>query len=215
MFANNKMNNEYTCDYSPINFLCIDSISVCYTPDVIRNLFSSIAHIGHVFIHYHANPSNKLKDPVWWYKSGTQTVWISIREWNDTQLATNIICDLRNNSCSTISDAPETGKIDVTLTNIKDMLRFPIDIDDTCNNWNHMLSFHLDKYFDNLQLWKREPNIVPPKLLRQTNYCFAYQNNFPHLRADFQEPLYLSTKLSLMHPDNLEQFTNILTPNNK
>lgn len=211
----------------PINFICIDCISTCYTPDVIRNLFQNIAKIGHIYIHYHSNPTIKLYEPIWWYKKATQTVWISIREWNDTEFAFNILNALRNGP-TFINNVSGEDTIYIEHTNIQDMLRFPIDVHDELNDELNCYKYKLDTQFDFIILDRRTQILPIPQLIRQTNHSSLY--SYEPIRTIFQEPLptNLTNKntnkntnktiipklnLSLIHPDLLDsihsQNTNI------
>lgn len=109
-----------------INFICIDSVSVCFSPSVLRKMFKEVAIIGHIYCHYHQKSSLKYDNPVKWYSNTTQTVWLSIREWVDTDEAFKIISELKKGK-SSISTDSNSHIIEFEATDFNDIRRFPID----------------------------------------------------------------------------------------
>ena len=184
------------------NFICIDDISTCYTPDAIIHMFKYIATIGNVYIHYHANPNIKVESPCWWFNSGSQTVWLTIREWSDNEYA-HIIYKLLLQGKTTIPTALGKKSIEMEFTGLKDMLRFPIDVHFQ-NDEDTTFNYRLDANFDNLLFKTREPKHFVPKLMRQTNWKQTLRPAFIEPKPT-QNPTTNNTnnKLSLIHPDLL------------
>jgi len=75
-----------------VYFKCI---SVLYNEYVIRNLFLSkdIARLGNVYITLHNDPTLEYYDPMF-YHYATQSVWVEIEEFCDSEASWKFICDL-------------------------------------------------------------------------------------------------------------------------
>ena len=160
-----------------VNFICIDSASVCFTPYVLRKMFKNIAVIGHIYVHYHQQPSMKHEDPIVWFSRGSQTCWLSIREWNDTNQALKIINELKKGK-SRISTSSNNGFIEFEATDVEDMTRFPIDVHSLPSKKS---IYAIDKDFDTLK----------------PNYRKYSQNQYKKEKT-------ISISLSLIHPDLLD-----------
>ena len=83
---------------SPIKYLQIDGISVCFSPEKISEILSEVAKVSesYIQIYYDVNPSLLEKDPVMWYQTATQQVRVPV-EWADTEQAYGIICEIKKN----------------------------------------------------------------------------------------------------------------------
>ena len=83
---------------SPIKYLQIDGISVCFSPEKISEILSEVAKVSesYIQIYYDVNPSLLEKDPVMWYQTATQQVRVPL-EWADTEQAYEIICEIKKN----------------------------------------------------------------------------------------------------------------------
>ncbi len=138
---------------TPISFVCIDSTSVNNTPEIIREMFADVAIVGHIYVHYHGSIDTRSNNPFWWLENGTQTVWISIREWNDSESAFKTIKAL-NDGMSFIYKTNYSLFIPIEPTTVADMLRFPIDY----HSWpsTPQTASSLDSVFDTLPYVSRE-----------------------------------------------------------
>ena len=138
---------------TPISFVCIDSTEVKNTPEVIREMFAEVAVIGHIYVHYHGSVETRINNPFWWANNGTQTVWISIREWIDSEDAFKTIKAL-NEGISFICKPDYSLFIPIEATTVADMLRFPIDY----HSWPSTPATRgsLDSVFDSLPYVSRE-----------------------------------------------------------
>jgi len=129
---------------APINFIFIEP---CFNTDVdvsctyIRRAFEAmaVATIGHIFIHNHL--LNK------------KMIWITIREWHDSETAYELIRDLNSHNRS--SDLFEGFKCYVG--DVQDLDHYEIDEHD---EYNFITTYHIkfdtmDKEFDNYPIRTR------------------------------------------------------------
>jgi len=82
---------------TPIQYLLLDNLSVCYLPHYIANVFfeQKIAKITEVRAHYNDDISILHEKPEVWYKECTQTVLLRV-EWLDTEAAYKFIQSVRD-----------------------------------------------------------------------------------------------------------------------
>jgi len=83
---------------SPIKYLQVDGISVCFSPEKISEILSEVAKVSesYIQIYYYVNPSLLEKDPVIWYQTATQQARVPV-EWMDTEKAYEVICEIKKN----------------------------------------------------------------------------------------------------------------------
>jgi len=159
-----------------INFICIDSASVCFTPSVLRRMFKDVAVIGHIYCHYHQNPSYKYANPVDWFGRGTQTVWLSIREWDDTNKALKMISELKHGK-SSISTPLNSDVIEFEATDVDDMTRFHIDAHSLPTKKTR---YSLDLTFDKLKpTYSLEQKDVKFKVNTRSSRHYERKNSKP------------------------------------
>jgi hypothetical protein len=82
---------------TPIQYLLLDNLSVCYLPHYIANVFfeQKIAKVTEIRTHYNDDISILHEKPEVWYKECTQTVLLRV-EWFNTEAAYRFIQSVRN-----------------------------------------------------------------------------------------------------------------------
>ena len=84
---------------TPIQYLLLNDVSVCYSPYYIGNVFLSkeIAQVIEIRTHHNTNISVLDEDPQFWYQKCTQSVLLQVR-WMDTEAAFQFIKSVRDAS---------------------------------------------------------------------------------------------------------------------
>ena len=90
---------------TPIQYLLLNDVSVCYSPYYIGNVFLSkeIAQVIEIRTHHNTNISVLDEDPQFWYQKCTQSVLLQVR-WMDTEAAFQFIKSVRD--ASVVVDTP-------------------------------------------------------------------------------------------------------------
>jgi hypothetical protein len=85
-----------------VNSIYFDCISVRFTDFVLRDIFRSkgIAKISNIYIQYHDDPQLIYDEPNWWNQNATQSVWVEIEEYSDTENAWKFLCDLHEGTAN-------------------------------------------------------------------------------------------------------------------
>jgi hypothetical protein len=81
---------------TPIQYLLIENISVCYSPYYIANAFlqQEIAKVTEIRTHFNEDESILGEDPVFWYEKCHKNVLLQV-EWLDTEAAYQFIQTIR------------------------------------------------------------------------------------------------------------------------
>jgi hypothetical protein len=82
---------------TPIQYLLIENISVCYSPYYIANAFlqQEIAKVTEIRTHFNEDESILGEDPVFWYEKCHKNVLLQV-EWLDTEAAYQFIQTIRD-----------------------------------------------------------------------------------------------------------------------
>jgi hypothetical protein len=82
---------------TPIQYLLLNAVSVCYSPYYIANVFlkKEIAQVIEIRTHHNTNISVLDEDPQFWYQKCTQSVLLQVR-WMDTEAAFKFIQSIRD-----------------------------------------------------------------------------------------------------------------------
>jgi len=108
---------------SPINMLFFENMAVCYSASHIKQMIEGTenAEVSAIYIKYNISKRLQEEDPVSWYITATQNVWVEIKNWCDTEVAYSTIQGLRNGEAS----------INFSLCEYFEALEFPMEEFDT------------------------------------------------------------------------------------
>ncbi len=84
------------------SIIYFEAISVRFTEEWFRYTFASmdVSDSIEIYIDYDFEADNEYINPSWWYEFATQTVWIEIKEYRDSESAFKFISDLKEGYAS-------------------------------------------------------------------------------------------------------------------